>query len=364
MKFLLISPLYPTDRNPGLGIFVKRIERIYLELGYEGDLVRYEPGTNLWGKMVSLRRFLKTIRSKVKAADYDLINVHYPFLAPLAFARLKLTKPLVTTLHGTDAKPDSLIKKALLPWTARLLRRSDLVLVNSRFYKAFVMDKYALADRTVQLCPAGGYDSAVFYPPPERARGEVRWLGFAGRITEKKGWRLALEAYENLLTQAPTPLGLKVAGQGEDMADLRQAVQRIEGAYPQARIQALGNLDDASLADFYRSLDLFLFPTLYEESLGLVAIESLASGCPLVASDKGAVGDYVQEGLNGYLVPAGRVEALTEKILTFLKLNPVEEGAMRQAAAASVAAYSRDQVKISLQEILETLVSLEDQRGG
>ena len=360
MRILLITPLYPTDRNPGLGIFVKRIENIYRELGYEVDLVSYGSGSSIRGKMASLRRFLKTIRSKVKAADYDLINVHYPFLAPLAFVRLKLTKPLVTTLHGTDAKPDSLVKKALLPWTGRLLRRSDLVLVNSRFYKDFVMDRYKLTDQAVQLCPAGGYDPAVFYPPSERVRGEVRWLGFAGRIREKKGWRLALEAYENLLAQVPTPLGLKVAGQGEDMADLRQAVQRIEETYPQARIQVLGNLDDASLADFYRSLDLFLFPTLYEESLGLVAIESLASGCPLVASDKGAVGDYVQEGLNGYLVPAGRVEALTEAILAFLKLSPVQEAAMRQAALASVATYSRDQVKVSLREALEALVSLDD----
>ena len=356
MKILMITPLYPTDRNPGLGIFVKRIESIYRELGYEVDLIPYGSGASPWEKMANVRRFLKTIRAKVKAGDYDLVNVQYPFLAPLAFGRLKLTKPLVTTLHGTDAKPDSLVKKVLLPWTGRLLRRSDLVLVNSRFYKDFVMDRYRLTDQAVRLCPAGGYDPAVFFPPSERVRGEVRWLGFAGRITEKKGWRLALEAYENLLALARDPLGLKLAGQGEDMADLRQAVQRIQASYPQARIQVLGNLDDSSLADFYRSLDLFLFPTLYEESLGLVAIESLASGCPLVASDKGAVGDYVQEGLNGYLVPAGRLEALTETILTFLKLSPFEEDAMRQAALASVAHYSRDRVKASLQEVLEALV--------
>ena len=92
----------------------------------------------------------------------------------------------------------------------------------------------------------------------------------------------------------------------------------------------------------------------------MVAIESLASGCPLVASDKWAVEDYVQEGLNGYLVPAGRVEALTEAILAFLKLSPVQEAAMRQAALASLAAYSRDQVKVSFREALEALVSLDD----
>ena len=357
MKILLITPLYPTANNPGLGIFVQRIETLYQELGYEVDRISYDSGADLWEKRASLHRFFKTIRVKIKAGDYDLVNVQYPFLSPLALGGLKLKKPLVTTLHGTDAKPDRRFKRLLLPMTARLLRRSDLVVVNSDYYKRFVVNQYGLQDQSVRLCPAGGYDPGVFYPPPTRSRGEVRWLGFAGRLTEKKGWRLALEAYESLLDQVPFPLGIKLAGQGEGMADLKREAQRIRGAHPQAQIQVVGHLEDRALGDFYRSLDLFLFPTLYDESLGLVAIESLASGCPVAASDKGAIPDYLQSGQNGYLFEAGRGDALAEKILAFLSLPPDQEAAMRETAAASVTAYARDRIKVCLQELLESLVS-------
>lgn len=355
MKILMLTPIYPKPDRPGLGIYVQRIESIYLELGYVVERVDYEPGPGFSGKVKGVRRFLKDIRRKVKEGDYDLVNVQYPFLVPLAFTGLKLDRALVTTLHGTDAKPTSLSRKWMKPWLNDLLRKSQMILVNSSFFKSFVVGSYGVQDDRVQLCPAGGFDQEVFFPESDKHGGEVTWLGFAGRLTEKKGWRLALGAFEALVAKRERPLGIKFAGQGEGSRILAEEARRILQTYPDARIEILGHLDDFELADFYRSLDLFLFPTLFEESLGLVAVESLASGCPVLASRTGATVEYIHEGQNGFLFEPGNKGALLSQIERFLDLTKEDQMIMRQKAAESVAAYSRARTKVRLQNLLESL---------
>lgn len=104
----------------------------------------------------------------------------------------------------------------------------------------------------------------------------------------------------------------------------------VREALPFAR--HLGFLDRAALADLYSDGDLFVFPSP-TETLGLVVLEAMAAGLPVISSDQGGVLENVRDGINGRLIPAGDAGAFAGAILELLEAPDVR-AAMAQAARA------------------------------
>lgn len=129
------------------------------------------------------------------------------------------------------------------------------------------------------------------------------------------------------LQQARAALGDEavylVAGDGPKAAEVRAGL-------PFAR--HLGFLDRAELADLYADSDLFVFPSP-TETCGLVVLEAMASGLPVVSSDRGGVLENMREGRNGRLVPAGDAARFAGVIAELVR-DPFERSVMGQAARA------------------------------
>ena len=356
MKILLISPIYPSQTSPTNGIHVRRVHLLYERLGHQVDLVEYEKASGKLDKMKNMMRFMRDIRSALQSSRHDLINVQYPFIAAIPFRFTKHHAPVVTTVHGSDIVFNTALKKMLGGFTRHLLEESTAVIAPSEYFRELLLKRYDLEPARVVSSPPAGYDGRYFYPaePAPGSQDGLEWVGFASRIVQGKGWQVALDAF---LRAAEDPVmakvGLIFAGSGPEEDQLKERLEGLGGKLAE-RIQWAGNLDEEQMGDFLRNLDIFLFPTLFEESLGLVAIESMACGTPVIASELGATRGYVEESRNGFLVPAGDVEALARVITDYFRLPGETREAMRQRANASVEGYEMEKVALTLDEILQT----------
>jgi glycosyltransferase involved in cell wall biosynthesis len=113
-------------------------------------------------------------------------------------------------------------------------------------------------------------------------------------------------------------------------------------------------LDQKKLFDIYNRIDILIFPTKREgESLGLVALEAMACGTPVIASNFAAPKYYVIDGVNGYKFEISNVESLVFKIYSFYKLSLNNKNKLSNSARKTAAKFSSDESLKRLEKIFD-----------
>jgi glycosyltransferase involved in cell wall biosynthesis len=194
-----------------------------------------------------------------------------------------------------------------------------------------------------------------FTPSTEPVTDPV--LVFAGRLVEKKGVARLIEAMPQVLAEEPRAR-LIIAGHGPLAEELAASVVRLN---LDKAVEFVGKVPNARLPDILRRARLAVLPFRAAEDgdiegLGLVTIEALGCGLPVIVGDVPAVHDVIEHGLNGWIVPAGPPATLAEAILRLLRQPDL---------AASLAAAGRRQAlerfdwtvtAARYRDLLETLV--------
>jgi phosphatidylinositol alpha-mannosyltransferase len=215
------------------------------------------------------------MRDYLARGGFDLVHVHEPIVpGPGRHALRHARVPVVATFHANDERELPLVR-ALRAAASGALVRVDYGIAVSRAAKAFSRAVYrgrtAVIPNGVDLSrfARGGGDAC------ER-RGPLRLL-FVGRFGEaRKGFRLLLEAVA-LLRRAGDEVSVDVVGAGPE--------ERFAARAGRLGLRFHGRLPDAALAARYRAADVFCAPSLRGESFGMVLLEAMAAGCPVVASD-------------------------------------------------------------------------------
>jgi glycosyltransferase involved in cell wall biosynthesis len=159
-----------------------------------------------------------------------------------------------------------------------------------------------------------------------RPDGRPVRLFYAGRLVPDKGVSVLLEALSRL--ESGLPWTLWIAGDGPEKPELEALAGSLELL---ERVQFLGIRQD--IPDILRQADVFVHPALLEEGLGIAVVEAMAAGLIVIATNRGALPELVDSGVNGYLVPAGDAAALAERITAVvLGVQTDGMGAMRLAA--------------------------------
>lgn len=169
-----------------------------------------------------------------------------------------------------------------------------------------------------QIAVVGGaVDADAFSPPePSSGSGEMRLL-FVGSVAQNKGVSKVLDAFVELAPRYPA-LSLTIAGGAEQDAE-RELLARIPSAALRERVQMLGFVEHDRLAAIYREADLLAAPSSYEGGLGMVYLEAMSCGLPVVALAAGGALEAVADGETGVLLKSGEVAEAAAAIAALLE---------------------------------------------
>lgn len=348
MKLLVVSNMYPSKEFPSYGVFIKNFVSQLEELNIDYRLAVMHKARGKLQKLGGYVGFyLKSFFCSL-FGRYDAVYVHYAShsSAGVLLARKFRKFTIYTNCHGSDVIPENPGQEKMQKNTRQLLALSQKVVVPSEYFKRVVAEKYRIPMATIHVCASGGINEEIF-SPAEAETARPFTMGFVGRLSYGKGWQTFLEACAKL---ADRDYRIVMVGDGPEKAQMLQTLDRLD---LRDATSLYGLLPQRELAEIYRNIDVFVFPTERAgESLGLVAVEAMACGCPVIASDFAAPADYVKDGVNGYKFSVGNKDALAQTLEIFRALPEDIREQLHQGALATARQYTRQQVTETLKKIL------------
>ena len=282
---------------------------------------------------------------------YDIEVLHWNFFQPMnPFAMLlKIKRPLVAhfiTDHnsrtGEGDEQINPVKRVAKRWLFRVY--SNVLCVSD--YVQRDLDKQQVWK---SLSRVHHFINTDRFRPDQTIRADLRdRLGVGNRfvmlviayLIPEKGVEVALKALQFL----PPQVGLWIVGDGpqRSVLELRVKELRLED-----RVVFCGQ--HFNVAPYVQAADCFVCPSLWGEAAGLVILEAMGCGLPVVASDVGGIPEFVQENATGYLFPAGDPEALAERVG---RLIGGRERAQTMGEYACTTARQRFSVEVQLPNVL------------
>ena len=355
-RVLLVSNMYPAPKASSHGIFVKRCEQAMEANGWTVHRAVLPGRHTRMTRVFAYLRFCGSVCGQVLLGKYDLIYAHYitHSLLPIAVVRWAVRTPLVLHAHGTDLFSEASQSRLIRRLVRKVVWGADMVIVPSAWFGARVLERYP--DAKVFVSPSAGVDEDSFFADGGPAEhGAPFHIGFVSRLVANKGWDVLLRAVDMLRLRDPG-LNFRVTfiGPGEEL-DAFLAATRQAGLDSVVRYE--GEFAGRELGDWYRSFGVLVFPTLLPESLGLVGLEAMSCGTPVVASRIGGIPSYLRDGENGFFFEPGNAGQLADRLESLIYLPESEKQALRQACIDTAAAYRSVEVGRRLSDKLQAIVN-------
>ncbi len=332
MKMLVVSNMYPSAKDPTYGTFVKNFyEDICKRNSIKNTSLVTIKGRrkSKLAKLFTYLSFYTRLLTKLLFVRYDIIYVHtVTFPTPaLRIASLFRRLPLIFNVHGDDVLPSNRFKLFLRNLSKPLVLKARLIVAPSEYFKNVVKEVFdGIAPERIFVSPSGGINPMFYSTKPHVNCGEEPiTLGFVSRIDTGKGWQTYVDTIKLLKDDGILCRGI-IAGGGSQVKEL---LSELDKNGLKDIISYVGPQSQNALVKLYRRFDLFVFPsTRKAESLGLVGIEAMASGVPVIASNMAGPTSYVIPGHNGFLFEPASSTDLKNKITDYLHLNKEEKEQM------------------------------------
>jgi D-inositol-3-phosphate glycosyltransferase len=320
---------------------------VHIPAGPENPLPKQELVDYIPDFVAGIQRF-----AEEKDIHYDLIHSHY-WMSGIAAGMLKgaWDVPIVHMFHTLGAMKNRIARSAeeregqyRVDGEKQVLARADRLIVATPAEKSQLQFLYqADAGKMVVIPP--GVDTSRFYPiPKDEARA---YLGlspddcitlFVGRIEPLKGIDTVMKAVSLLgMHDAENPFYVAIIGGEPDAApeEMTEEMTRLQQMCDELCLGQmalfLGKRAQDTLPYYYSSAEVLLMPSHYE-SFGMVALEAMACGTPVIASQVGGLAYLVKDGQTGYHVPYDSPEVLSEKLGALLGDDELRKKMGKQAA--------------------------------
>ena len=349
MKILIISNMYPSATDPVYGTFVKIFTESVTRLNTEGTtkLVAIKGRSKMPAKLWKYLSFYLREFAALAFRRYDIVYVHtitFPIL-PIILVSLFRRLPLIFNTHGTDllgtARSTRLLRRLARPTVGNSLA----IVSPSEYFKEHIKEYLPdYSDDRIFVSPSGGVDTSLFCPAKKTGNG-IPVIGYVSRIDHGKGWDLFVEAIANL-TKEGYKIKAIMAGRGSEEPLLKDAIKRYS---LENTVTYIGPVAHDRLPEVYNSFDVFAFTTTTTtESLGLVGIEAMACGVPVIGSNFAGPKCYIADGSNGYLFRKGDAADLTLKLKKYLDSTPDEKETLSKGALDTAKNYDTQAVMAAL----------------
>ena len=289
------------------------------------------------------------VRRWLREGDFDVVHVHEPAPPSVGLLVCMIADgPIVATFHAATTRSKWLAAwgPVVRPWLERISGRIAV----SDFARR-VQVEHLGGDAVI--IPNGVHVDAFADGPtlPGSARGvDGPTIGFVGRYLEpRKGLPVLLEALRTVVREHPGAR-LLIAGRG-DADELWQLV----GDDLRPHVALLGEVSEADKAAFLRSVDVYCAPNLLGESFGVILIEAMAAGAPIVASDLDAFARVLEDGEAGVLVRRGDPAALG-RALCHLLADPARRAELSAAGSRAAEAYDWQVLARRILAVYETVL--------
>ena len=307
--------------------------------------------------VASYKTFLESVKSS------DLIHVHgHPYLSSFIAAKIakRYAKPLVLTQHNTfieyESIWDTIERLNDLVIGKEVLKDADKIIVVSNATKNYVLSLGADQEKIKVL--HNGVDLNRFKPQTGIKENIRKKLGIpkdatvvltVRRLVYKNGIDTLIESAEIAIKKNSTLVFL-VVGTGPDFNEVKT---RIEQMGIEKNFKLTGFVSDEDLPFYYNAADFFVLPSKSGEGLPLVALEAMACGLPVIATNIGGISEVIMKDY-GKVVPPNAPDSLAEAILEFshMELSTLK-GGLRTMMEQK---YSWDKNVAQLAEIYEELI--------
>ncbi len=334
MKIALVSP-YDFAYPGGVANHISALEHHFTRMGHRVKVIapaskavssfgdrfipigkpRPIPASGSIARITISLRLASRIKEVLAEEKFDVIHLHEPFMPMLCTAVLRFSDTAnIGTFHACHGSPGYNIAWPIgRIMLKRRCRKLDGKIAVSRAAMGFV-GKYVPG--YYNIIP-NGVDLVRFSPgvsPIERfCDGKLNIL-FVGRLEKRKGLGYLIKAYERVKEEFPNSR-LIVVGPG---TRLRRKYEKQVKRAGLKDIIFIGYVSDDELPRYYKTADIFCSPATGRESFGIVLLEAMAVGKPIVATSIEGYADVVTPGVDGLLVPPKDEKRLAQALLSLM----------------------------------------------
>ncbi len=394
-RYLMISPEYNLNRVGGLGVHVQGLvprlsDQVLLDLFvprygglgdyceplgrygqvYRADAVQPHPGHDFDIQVWRMNDQINAVITRHIQAGraYSLMHGH-DWLSGYVANDLKQRYhiPMVVTIHATEIGRrrghiwDDPLSERIHRAEQYMAREADRIIACSEFMRREISGALGVPSEKIRVIPNG-----VEYAHLMELRSSLgalphirrRWaaadeplLFFVGRLEWEKGPDLLVQAMPQVLAEFPKAK-LLLAGKGSYTEQLAALIQALG---VEDRVQLLGFVSDQTRNEIYAVADVAIFPSRYEP-FGIVALEAMAAGVPVVVGDVGGLSEVVAHEVTGLRV-ANDPQAIAHAILQILRDPEAAAARARRAQQVVRERYSWEAVARQVLEVYQELVA-------
>jgi len=329
-----VSVLAPASPHVSLPDYVVTAGRA-IPIPYNGSVARLQFSPAVHGR----------VRKWLTQGDFDVLHLHEPNAPSLSMWALRVAEgPIVATFHTSTTKSLTLsvFQGVLRPWHEKIVGRIAVSDVARRWQME------ALGSDAVEIPNGVDVGSLASAAPLDGYPRPGKTVLFLGRYDEpRKGMSVLLDALPRVVERFGD-VQLLIVGHGDEDELRGQAGELMR------YIRFLGLVDDAGKASAMRSADVYCAPHIGGESFGIVLVEAMAAGTPVVASDLDAFRRVLSDGEVGSLVPVGEAAALADALIEVLD-NDVLRQRYVAAGSEAVRHYDWSVVASQIMRVYETV---------
>jgi phosphatidylinositol alpha-mannosyltransferase len=336
MKIALISP-YDFAHPGGVINHIRALDEEFTRLGHDVRIIapasrkkvaalgdrfiqigkpRPVPASGSISRISLSLHLAPDIKRVLQREKFDVVHLHEPFMPMLCSAVLRFSSGInVGTFHAYSGSPGYELGR---PFTTILLKRRNRKLAGriavSAPAKAYA-SKYVAGEFTVI---PNGVDLRHFHPGVKPMPGyddsKINIL-FVGRLEKRKGANYLLNAYARLKKNYPN-IRLIIVGPGVNLRrryELKVRFSRLKD------VVFTGGVRYEDLPRYYQTADIFCAPATGKESFGIVLLEAMALGKPIVATSNEGYASVISHGEQGLLVPPKNIKALAEALKSLIE---------------------------------------------
>lgn len=352
MKIALVSP-YDFAYPGGVANHISALERQFTKMGHEVKVIapaskvvpdfgdkfipigkpRPIPASGSIIRVTISLRLASTIKAVLDQENFDIIHLHEPFMPMLCTAILRFSHTAnIGTFHACQGRPGYNFGR---PISTIMLKRRNRKLNGKiavskpamEFASEYVPGYYTIIPNGIDL----DHFSPNVSPIDEFCDGKVNIL-FVGRLEKRKGVNYLLKAYKRIKQEIPNSR-LIIVGPGTRLRGKYEKQVKRSGLKD---VVFVGHVSYDELPRYYRTADIFCAPATGRESFGIILLEAMAMGKPIVASNIEGYASLVTHGVEGLLVPPKDKKMLAQALITLMASESLrqEMGARGRVKAA------------------------------